>query len=58
MSRFGYRYAEYENAPEIMQKGQAMFAEWFNPLAAQHLPGRRHMHSAAEGNLDMTIRVE
>lgn len=50
-------YAEYENAPEIMQKGQRMYADWILPLEAKELPGDRHMHRQAEDN-EIQVRVE
>lgn len=50
-------YAEYENAPEIMQKGQRMYADWFPALEAKELPGDREMHRQAEGNY-LVVTVE
>lgn len=50
-------YAEYENAPEIMQKGQSMYVHWIRSMEAKQLPGKRHFHTTAEGN-DMVIHVE
>jgi hypothetical protein len=49
-------YAMYENAPEIMQRGQDKFVEWMPQLEANQLPGDRHMNTTAEGN-DMVIEV-
>ena len=47
-------YAELENAPEIMQKGQTMMGNWVAAMEATQLPGERRAHRIAEGNvLDM-----
>jgi hypothetical protein len=50
-------YAEYENAPEIMQKGTIMFGEWLNKLQSNQLPGDRYMQNKAEDNV-MTMWTE
>lgn len=50
-------YAEYESAPEILQKGTLMLGEWLNKLESNQLPGDRYMHNKAEDN-NMMIVVE
>jgi len=50
-------YAMYEEAPEILNRGQVKYMEWLPQLESNQLPGDRHMHSTAEGN-DMVIEVE
>lgn len=50
-------YAEYENAPEVMEKGTRKLSDWLTVLQARQLPGGRFMHKVAEGN-DMVITVE
>lgn len=50
-------YAEYENAPEILQKGQNIFQPHMNNLIARELPGKRYAHRVAEGN-ELVIEVE
>lgn len=49
-------YAEFENAPEQMQKGQTMFADFYMALESHELPGDRYQHRQAEGG-DMVIEV-
>jgi hypothetical protein len=50
-------YAEYENAPEQMAKGQALYDHHYSNLTARELPGDRDAHKIAEGN-DLVVRVE
>ena len=50
-------YAEYENAPEIMQKAQRMYTDWFGTLMSKNLPGQRDAHTQAENN-EIVVTVE
>jgi len=50
-------YAMYEDAPEILQRGQDKYSEWMPQLESNQLPGDRHMNSTAEGN-DMVIEID
>lgn len=50
-------YAEYENAPEILQKGATMYDHWLKRLEAKQLPGKRFFHTKSEGN-EWRVEVE
>lgn len=50
-------YGKYENAPEALQHGADLFAEYYLPLMADQLPGERYQHQIAEGG-DLVIEVE
>lgn len=50
-------YAEYENAPEILQKGATMYQHWLMRLESKQLPGKRYYHTKAEGN-EWRVEVE
>jgi len=50
-------YGKYENAPEILQQGTEMYADWLFSMSSLRLPGKRSAHKTAEGN-DLVITVE
>lgn len=50
-------YAEFENAPEILQKGATMYDHWLKRLEAKQLPGKRFFHTKSEGN-EWRVEVE
>jgi hypothetical protein len=50
-------YGRYENAPDALENGRAMFSDWMGQLESRYLPGRRGMHAQAEANF-FEVEVE